>query len=39
VVLPVKLNTDSAREYMVSVLRVFKADLEKKLDVTITDDA
>jgi benzoyl-CoA reductase subunit C len=39
VVLPVKLNTDSAREYMVSVLRVFRADLEKKLDVTITDDA
>jgi benzoyl-CoA reductase subunit C len=39
VVLPVKLNTDSAREYMVSVLRAFRADLEKKLGVTITDDA
>jgi bcr-type benzoyl-CoA reductase subunit C len=39
VVLPVKLNTDSAREYMVNVLKAFRADLEKKLDVTITDDA
>jgi benzoyl-CoA reductase subunit C len=39
VVLPVKLNTDSAREYMLAVLKSFKGDLEKKLDVTITDDA
>lgn len=39
VVLPVKLNTDSAREYMINVLRAFRADLDKKLDVRITDDA
>jgi benzoyl-CoA reductase subunit C len=39
VVLPVKLNTDSAREYMVNVLKAFRVELEKKLDVKITDDA
>lgn len=39
VVLPVKLNTDSARKYMVDVLRAFRADLEKKLNVTIRDEA
>jgi benzoyl-CoA reductase subunit C len=39
VVLPVKLNTDSAREYMLAVLKSFRVDLEKKLDVKITDDA
>ncbi|MFH1078778.1 MAG: 2-hydroxyacyl-CoA dehydratase family protein [Pseudomonadota bacterium] len=39
VVLPVKLNTDSAREYMIDVLRAFRADLEKNLNVSITDDA
>jgi bzd-type benzoyl-CoA reductase N subunit len=39
VVLPVKLNTDSARDYMVDVLRAFRTDLEKKLDVHITDEA
>jgi benzoyl-CoA reductase subunit C len=39
VVLPVKLNTDSARAYMINVLKAFRADLEKKLNVRITDDA
>ena len=39
VVLPVKLNTDSARRYMVDVLRAFRAELEKKLGVAITDEA
>jgi bzd-type benzoyl-CoA reductase N subunit len=39
VVLPVKLNTDSAREYMVNVLKAFRVELEKKLDVSITDEA
>lgn len=39
VVLPVKLNTDSAGEYMINVLKAFRAALEKKLDVTISDDA
>jgi bzd-type benzoyl-CoA reductase N subunit len=39
VVLPVKLNTDSARAYMVDVLKAFRGDLEKKLDVCITDEA
>ena len=39
VVLPVKLNTDSARDYLVDVLRTFRTDLEKKLDVEITDEA
>lgn len=39
VVLPVKLDTDSARDYLTDVLRTFRTDLEKKLDVVITDDA
>ena len=39
VVLPVKLNTDSAREYMADVLRAFRTDLGKKLGVAITDEA
>lgn len=39
VVLPVKLNTDSAREYMLAVLNTFRVDLEKKLAVRISDDA
>ena len=39
VVLPVKLNTESARAYMVDVLKAFRVDLEKKLDIRITDDA
>jgi bzd-type benzoyl-CoA reductase N subunit len=38
VVLPVKLNTDSAGEYLVDVLRAFRTDLENKLDVGITDN-
>jgi benzoyl-CoA reductase subunit C len=38
VVLPAKLNTDSAREYMVDVLRSFRADLEKMLGAAITDE-
>lgn len=39
VVLPVKLNTVSAREYMEAVLRKFRADLEKGMGVSITDSA
>ena len=39
VVLPVKLNTESAREYMKDVLQRFRADLEKGMGVTITDRA
>jgi bzd-type benzoyl-CoA reductase N subunit len=38
VVLPVKLNTSSAREYMIDVLTLFRRDLEKNLNVKITDD-
>jgi bcr-type benzoyl-CoA reductase subunit C len=38
VVLPVKLNTASAREYMINVLTIFRSDLEKVLKVKITDD-
>lgn len=37
VVLPVKLNTDSARTYMVDVLRKFRKDLEQGLGVEIRD--
>jgi bzd-type benzoyl-CoA reductase N subunit len=39
VVLPVKLNSESAREYMIDVLHKFKKDLEKNLKVEITDAA
>jgi len=39
VVLPVKLDTDSAREYMADVLVKFRKDLEKSLSVTISDEA
>ena len=39
VVLPVKLTTDSSRQYLEDVLRKFKADLEKGFSITITDDA
>jgi len=39
VVLPVKLNAESAREYMIDVLHKFKNDLEKNLKVEITDAA
>ncbi len=39
IVLPVKLTTDSAREYFEAVLRKFKAELEKGFSITITDEA
>jgi benzoyl-CoA reductase/2-hydroxyglutaryl-CoA dehydratase subunit BcrC/BadD/HgdB len=39
VVLPVKLTTDSSRQYLEDVLRKFKTDLEKGFSITITDDA
>jgi len=39
VVLPVKTNTDSAREYLVNVLKKFRHDLEKNLGLTITNEA
>ncbi|TFG92254.1 MAG: 2-hydroxyacyl-CoA dehydratase, partial [Syntrophobacterales bacterium] len=39
VVLPVKLDTESARQYMEDVLRKFRADLEVGMDVRITDAA
>lgn len=38
VILPVKLNTDSARDYMFDVLGKFKNDLQTVLSVKITDD-
>jgi benzoyl-CoA reductase subunit C len=38
VVLPVKLDTASARTYMIEVLSGFKTDLESALNVSITDD-
>lgn len=38
VVLPVKLDTASARTYMIDVLNGFKADLESALNVSITDE-
>jgi benzoyl-CoA reductase subunit C len=38
VVLPVKLDTASARKYMIDVLNLFRCDLEKALKVKITDD-
>ena len=37
VILPVKLNTDSARDYLTAVCRRFKTDLQAQLGVTITD--
>ena len=37
-VMPVKLDTDSAAEYMTAVLRRFRRDLEDGLGVTITDE-
>jgi len=37
-VLPVKLDTQSARQYMIGVLHRFKTDLERELDCKITDD-
>ncbi|MBN2439397.1 MAG: 2-hydroxyacyl-CoA dehydratase [Deltaproteobacteria bacterium] len=39
VVLPVKLDTDGARWYLIDVLRRFREDLGKKLGVTISDEA
>ena len=38
-VLPVKLNTTSARQYLIDVLEKFKKDLESALGVKITDAA
>lgn len=38
VVLPVKLNAESARIYMVEVFRRLRSDLETKLQVKITDE-
>lgn len=37
-VLPLKLNTESAREYMIDVLMKFKMDLEKNLRIEISGD-
>jgi bzd-type benzoyl-CoA reductase N subunit len=37
-VLPVKLDTDGARQYMIEVLRRFRAELGEKLGVTISDE-
>ena len=37
-VLPVKLDTDGARQYMVDVLRRFRVELGEKLGVTISDE-
>ena len=37
-VLPVKLDTDSARQYMVDVLRRFRTELSAKLGVMISDN-
>lgn len=38
VVLPVKLNTESARQYMVDVLQKFRRDLETGLGLSISDE-
>ena len=38
VVLPVKLDTESAREYMVGLLHKFRTDLERGLDTAVTDE-
>lgn len=38
-VLPVKLNTPSARDYMADVLKKFRTDLGRALQADITDDA
>lgn len=37
-VLPVKLNTESARTYMIEVINKFKLEFEQKLGVTITEE-
>ncbi|MBU2027570.1 MAG: 2-hydroxyacyl-CoA dehydratase family protein, partial [Proteobacteria bacterium] len=38
VVLPVKLDTDGARQYLIDVLNRFRGELGEKLGVTISDD-
>jgi benzoyl-CoA reductase subunit C len=38
VVLPVKLDTDGARQYLIDVLNRFRKELGEKLGVTISDD-
>jgi len=38
VVLPVKLDTDGARQYLIDVLRRFRGDLGEKLGVTVSDE-
>lgn len=38
VVLPVKLNTQNAREYMIDVMRKFKRDLEREMKTDISDE-
>jgi len=38
IVLPLKLNTESAREYMIDVFMKFKIDLEKSLRIEISED-
>ncbi len=38
VVLPVKLDTESSREYFIGVLKKFRLDLERGLGTEITDD-
>ncbi|MRR35371.1 2-hydroxyacyl-CoA dehydratase, partial [bacterium] len=38
IVLPVKLTTESSRDYFEDVLRKFRRELEQGLSVTITDD-
>ncbi len=38
IILPVKLNTDSAREYMLDVLNRFRRDLERAFNLEITDE-
>ena len=39
VVLPVKLDTESAKTYMIDVLNGFKKDLEAALNITITEES
>ena len=39
VILPVKLNTESARKYMADVIGKFRKDLEKGFGIDITDEA
>ena len=38
VVLPVKLNTQNARKYMIDVMRKFKRDLEREMKTDISDE-